>query len=189
MTAALQQLQPLRTNRRRGRGGGAPPAAPAALFGPHRWCGCYTQQEMIGEGSFKREYRAVDGVSRTDVALAVYRADPRALVRLGVVERHRAVRAIGPHPNLVQVIDAGLGQDTDGANRIIVVTELLTGITVADILAASEHPLPPSVVASMASGVLSALYHLHAAGLVHNDPRPGNIFLDLLGNAKLSDRL
>ncbi len=74
-------------------------------------------------------------------------------------------------PAIVQVFDAG--QDEDGAPFLEM--ELLDGASLEDVL--KGGPLPPARAAEIVRGALLGLEVAHAAGLVHRDVKPDNVFI------------
>jgi tRNA A-37 threonylcarbamoyl transferase component Bud32 len=82
-------------------------------------------------------------------------------------------------PHLVRVLDAGIDDD-----RPFLVLELVRGTTLAETLG---EPLPPARVAELGTDIASALAHVHAAGVVHRDVKPGNVLVDENGAAMLAD--
>ena len=83
----------------------------------------------------------------------------------------RAAAVIG-HPGIVDVLD--MGQTDEGAPFIVM--EYLEGATLSAHL--KQHgPLSAEGVAAVVVPVLDALSAAHAAGVIHRDLKPGNIFL------------
>ena len=76
------------------------------------------------------------------------------------------------HPNLVQVVDFNLMED--GAPYIVM--EFLEGTDLADELHRVER-MSPDRTASIVGQVAAALAQAHAAGVVHRDLKPQNVFL------------
>ncbi len=85
------------------------------------------------------------------------------------------------HPNVVSTFDTG-----DEGGTAYVVTELVTGRSLADVLA-SEGPRPPAEAVSIADQVAAGLEHAHRVGMVHGTVSPGSIFLsdDGLGGTRV----
>src|SRR5205085_484653 len=88
------------------------------------------------------------------------------------------------HPNLVRLHD--FGKSLDG--RVFLVMELLEGKTLeAYVESSPENRLPWREAARLGIQVARALEAAHAAGLVHRDLKPQNLFLTTVGDLKLLD--
>jgi formylglycine-generating enzyme required for sulfatase activity/serine/threonine protein kinase len=77
------------------------------------------------------------------------------------------------HPNIVEVLDAGVLQP-DGLPYIIM--KHLDGHTLADRIRALKV-IPPPLAIDFAVQVTQALIAAHREGIVHRDLKPGNLFL------------
>ncbi|MES1258978.1 MAG: serine/threonine-protein kinase, partial [Gemmatimonadota bacterium] len=75
------------------------------------------------------------------------------------------------HPNIVPIFDA-----QQAGSLLWFVMPFVRGETLAQRLEAG--PLPPGEVKRIGLGLLTALQHAHAAGVIHRDIKPANIFLD-----------
>lgn len=84
------------------------------------------------------------------------------------------------HPNLVPLLDYGMGPD--GA---FVVYAYVDGHTLADALEAG--PLPVEKVVTWGRQLCSGLSKAHACGLVHAAIHPANVMIDSEGHARLVD--
>jgi len=84
------------------------------------------------------------------------------------------------HPNVVPVLGHG---ETGG--RPYVVLRLMTGGSLADLIAAG--PMPLERLVTLLLGVATGVDAVHARGLVHRDIKPENILLDENGTALISD--
>src|SRR5215207_941224 len=83
------------------------------------------------------------------------------------------------HPNLVKVYD--FGED----ERPYLVMEYVEGGTLADRIAGgTAHELDPG---RLARELLGALDHIHSAGIVHRDIKPGNVLIAPDGSARVTD--
>lgn len=154
------------------------PQAPAAWVAGARLPGGLHLLRPIGGGA-TAEVWAASGPAGP-VAVKVLRAElsgkpghAEALLREG--RKARLVR----HPSLVEILASG-----EAAGRPYLVMELLHGATLQ---AAWPGRLPRRRVAALLAGPAAALARLHAAGLVHGDVKPGNLFLEEGGAVRLLD--
>ncbi len=150
----------------------------------------YELVSVLGRGGMSTVYGAVDrfrlraGSPQPLVALKILNADP-AIGEDMVALLHREARRMQEfvHPNIVRVYD----WDQDGAVCFIIM-ERLVGRTLAALLKErAGEPLPARPRAEIVRGVGAALAHAHAAGVVHADLKPGNVFLTTEGGVKLLD--
>ena len=138
----------------------------------------YRIDEVIGLGGFAAVYRAEDLRLGRPVAVKVITLAPpdpstRERLRARFEREARAAASLPHHPNVVTVHDFGtdpeLGLD-------FLVMELLQGENLAQLF--TRQGLPAQDVAlqilrEAAEGVAVG----HAAGIIHRDVKPGNIFL------------
>jgi uncharacterized membrane protein YgcG len=85
------------------------------------------------------------------------------------------------HPGIARVLDLG---EHDG--RPYLVMELLEGESLAARIDRAG-PMPPHEAARAVAAVADALEAAHAAGVVHRDVKPGNVFLTTAGEIKVLD--
>lgn len=78
------------------------------------------------------------------------------------------------HPNIVDVITAGITQDEHGVPYFVM--ERLNGRSLQAVLAKKER-LDVTLACRIGIDVLDALQHAHDNGVVHRDVKPANIFL------------
>lgn len=149
--------------------------APDALVGPYRIVG------LLARGGMGDVYRATDVRLRRDVALKV-------LARGGADDTQRVERflqearitAALDHAHIVKVFDVGV---SDG--RPYLVAELLDGETLRARLGRGRLAMEDArrIAREVAAGLVVA----HAAGLVHRDLKPDNVFLARSGGTKILD--
>ncbi|MFN3414881.1 MAG: serine/threonine-protein kinase [Caldimonas sp.] len=83
------------------------------------------------------------------------------------------------HPNIVHAVEARIEAD-----RAVLVCAPLAGVALSQWLADHET-MPVRQAVLVAIGVLDALSHAHAAGVVHGHVRPDAVWLDITGRALL----
>ncbi len=134
----------------------------------------YDIHEEIGRGGFGIVYRATQRLIRRQVAVKLL-APPSEDERGPWVEtfRHEAQHTSRlSHPNIITLFD--FGETAEGAAYLV--TELLEGQTLADRLDQSEAR-EQAWAMSVGLQIAKALAEAHAAGIVHGDLKPENIFL------------
>ena len=143
--------------------------------------GRYRLERILGAGGMatvwlardERLWRAVASKILSDTLAA----DPVYVRRF---RREGRVAAGLSHPNLVKVYDFG-GED----DRPYLAMEYVDGGSLAErISARSAGELDSS---RLARELLQALDHIHSAGVVHRDVKPGNVLIARDGTAKLTD--
>jgi serine/threonine-protein kinase len=152
-----------------------------------RQLGQYRLRRHIGAGGMGAVYLAEHQLLKRPCALKLIRpedvADPRALERF---EREVQLTATLSHPNTVEIYDYGRAED----GTYYYVMEYLPGMSLAE-LVERHGPLPPGRVVYLLRQVCLALREAHAAGLIHRDVKPSNIFAARRGGmddvAKLLD--
>jgi len=110
----------------------------------------------------------VEEASRSPEARQKFRAEARAVARLD-------------HPGLVKIHDFGVSAQ----GRCYCAMELLAGETLEERL--ERGPLPWQKAVALTIEAASALAAAHAAGVVHRDITPSNLFLTAQGTVKLID--
>jgi serine/threonine protein kinase len=145
------------------------------LVGPYRIVG------LMARGGMGDVYRATDVRLQRDVALKLLaHAGPDDTQRIERFLQEARVTAALDHANIVKVFDVGV---LDG--RPYLVAELLDGETLRVRL--GRGPLAAEEAARIAGDVAAGLVVAHAAGLVHRDLKPDNVFLTRSGVTKILD--
>ena len=136
--------------------------------------GRYRLRALLGRGGMGSVYAAVQEDLGRNVAVKIL--DPLLAGDPGQLERFRrealASAALG-HPNIVQVTDFSAPTNHEPP---FLVMELLAGQSLGQLLD-RESVVSPQRIAFIASQLLSALGAAHAAGIVHRDIKPDNVFL------------
>jgi serine/threonine-protein kinase len=142
----------------------------------------YKLLRKIGEGASGVVWEAEHVELGRRVALKILA--PEHASSAAAVERfRREARAVArlSHPNLVQILD--FGKSLDG--RTFLAMELLAGETLDATL--KRGPMPWREAVRIGVEAASALVAAHAAGLVHRDIKPQNLFLTKAGEVRLLD--
>ncbi|KXO97824.1 serine/threonine-protein kinase [Tsukamurella pseudospumae] len=105
--------------------------------------------------------------------------DPDAVARF--TREARAMADLGGHPNVAEVLDFGV----DGSGRFYLVMELLAGQDLSALI--GRGPLTPENALRIVSEAAAGLAHAHAAGLVHRDVKPANLFVAGDGAVRVLD--
>ena len=145
------------------------------LVGPYRIVG------LMARGGMGDVYRATDVRLQRDVALKLLaHAGTDDTQRIERFLQEARVTAALDHANIVKVFDVGV---LDG--RPYLVAELLDGETLRVRL--GRGPLAAEEATRIAGDVAAGLVVAHAAGLVHRDLKPDNVFLTRSGVTKILD--
>ncbi len=126
-------------------------------------------------------YRARDTRLGRDVAVKVLPGEvSHTPERLHRFEQEARLAGSLNHPNVLALFDVG---SHDGAPYLV--TELLEGRTLREILAAG--PLPPRKAVEYAQQIARGLAAAHERGVVHRDLKPANLFVTKDGRVKILD--
>lgn len=146
--------------------------------------GRYRLLGKLGSGGMSTVRLAVDERLERQVAvklLAEHLADDPAFVSRF---RHEAVAAARlVHPNIVQVFDSGLDEES---HRHFIVMEYVEGSSCAELLR-DRGRLPAEEVARIAADSAEGLDYAHRNGVIHRDVKPGNLLVSDSGRVKLAD--
>ena len=140
----------------------------------------YRLEARLGRGNRATVYRAVHRKDGSVLALRVFdrklTAEPTFAAQLGEVV---AALAAAPHPNLLPILAHGVHDGWAYLARPYIIGDNLRhrlGI-----------PLRLNEALRLLRPVAAALDHVHAAGIVHGDLKPGNILLPASGQAAITD--
>ena len=152
--------------------------------------GRFILEELLGAGGMGVVYKAKDllKIEAQDrdpyVAIKVltdeFKAHPEAFIALQ--RESRKTQRIA-HPNIVTVFDF----DRDG-DTVFMTMEYLDGKPLDKLIAQYRSVgLPPEEVIKIIEGISAALIYAHGQQIIHSDFKPGNIFVNNKGIAKVID--
>lgn len=134
--------------------------------------GRYELRALLGVGMSGAVYEAFQRYTHRSVAVKVLHQqllhDPEAVARF--LREARALNAVA-HPAIVEVIDAGETRE----EWPYVVLELLRGRSLGEAVAGG--PIACEDLVAIGIDLLEGLSAAHAAGFVHRDVKPDNVFL------------
>jgi serine/threonine-protein kinase len=138
--------------------------------------------EVLGSGGMGVVLLARDPTRPAPVAIKVLRpelvSEPRAVHRFLVEARHMQRLS---HPHVLPVLE--VSDRTEGPYFVV---PYMAGGSLSKVIQPGK-PLPPDRILEIATHMAEALAFAHTRGLTHRDLKPGNVLLDNLGNAYLSD--
>jgi eukaryotic-like serine/threonine-protein kinase len=145
----------------------------------------YTIETTIVEGPNNIIYKGYDSLQNRVVSLKTIRDEHlNSSLDLRPIERLRWESQLGSrvsHPNIVTVYEYYFEE-----SQPFLVMEYLDGESLKQILHSGQRFNLVEIV-EIISQVLAALSHIHQAGIVHRDIKPGNIILLDCGLVKVSD--
>ena len=132
----------------------------------------YRLQRVLGRGSMGVVYEAVHAFTHKHVAIKLLHPDVTSSpIAAGRFLREARAASEIDHPAIVDVLDAG--RDSDGTFYLAL--ELLEGEDLAAALDRGDLTL--AEIVEVAIQMLEGLAAAHAAGIVHRDMKPENVFL------------
>jgi serine/threonine protein kinase len=148
----------------------------------NRSFGPYDISSELGQGAMGVVFLAKHRNLQRDCALktiALKFKDPHAAERF--IHEGQAVARLGKHPNIVQVFDAGVVDETP-----YIAMELVEGETL-DARVKRAGPLEEAESIEVGRKIALALDHAHRRRIIHRDVKPANIIIDPEGEPQLLD--
>jgi hypothetical protein len=137
-------------------------------------------ERRLGQGGMAEVWQATQLALERPVAVKVVASDTRITPEMASrFEREARTIARLEHPHIVGIFDVGRTED----GRMYYTMPLLPG---GD-LGRRDLRFAPREVLRVLRGVLDALAHAHAAGVIHRDVKPANIVFDRGDRPLLAD--
>jgi eukaryotic-like serine/threonine-protein kinase len=146
--------------------------------------GRYRLEGRLGFGGMSTVHLALDLRLERQVAvklLAEHLADDPTFVSRFQREAQAAARLV--HPNIVQIFDSGLDEQS---GRHFIVMEYIEGSSCAEILR-DDGWVEVDEAVSIIEQACEGLHYAHRHGVVHRDVKPGNLLRAREGEVKLAD--
>lgn len=147
--------------------------------------GRYKIVRVLGHIEMGMIYEACDPIQNRPLALRTFQeARPGPAIapeRSIAFQRQARSMAWLLHPNIVPLLDHDVDRDI-----AFVVVQFIEGRRLRSRLTDSE-PVSVNEAVQITLEILSALDHLHRAGIVHRNVKPANVLLDERGRARLTE--
>ena len=144
-----------------------------------RHLGKFEIRRVLGQGGQSTVFLAHDPQLQRDVAIKLLRLG-RGRTRSALLDEARTAGRLR-HPNIASVHEAG----EDGESTHIVF-EFIEGRPLDRVLK-EDGALAPARAVELMIGILDALAHAHAAGVIHRDLKPSNVMVDRDGRPRVMD--
>jgi len=145
----------------------------------------FAMQDVLGEGSMGRVYRATQVSVDRDVAVKT--VQPGNATDEETVKRfHREAQAISDfsHPNIVKLVD--FGQDLE-RGTLYLAMEYIEGYPIRKLT--QRGRLEPALAVHLTIQLAGALAEVHSHGLVHRDLKPENLMVAPLADGRVEVKL
>ena len=133
--------------------------------------GKYRLIHPLGIGGMGTVWRAEHVALKQQVALKVLHVRGAGSATIKRFQREAQIAASIRHRNIVYISDFGVERDDP-----YIVMELLSGVPLSERMVVGE-PLSVATFLNLIEDTLQGLSAVHAAGVVHRDMKPENIFL------------
>jgi serine/threonine protein kinase len=144
--------------------------------------GKYLINEVIGRGGWSIVYKGIHTGLNMPVAIKMLKHDMAMNVEFAEKFHNEArIVALLNHENIVKVYDI-----EELFRTVFIIMEYLEGVPLDYILDRMPR-LPMSKVLDIILQVCSGLSYAHEQGIVHQDIKPGNVFIQSDGRAKIVD--
>jgi hypothetical protein len=140
--------------------------------------GRYRLLERLGAGGFGTVWRARDEQLERAVAL-------KRIPLPSAQDRERALREAQATARLSHPAIVALYEACADADAFYLISELVEGATLAELIAADE--LSDEEIAAIGLALASGLTHAHARGVIHRDVKPHNVLVPSRARQPVSD--
>ncbi|MGA2255993.1 MAG: protein kinase, partial [Thermoguttaceae bacterium] len=145
---------------------------------PGQTIGCYKLLEEIGDGGMGVVYMAEQREPvRRKVALKIIKPGLDTREVIARFEAERQALALMDHPNIAQVLEAGVA----GSGRPYFVMEFVNGVQVTNYC--DQNRLTTRERLELFIQVCRAIEHAHQKGIIHRDIKPSNVMVTLYDGA------
>ncbi len=148
----------------------------------NRCIGKYTINDIVAEGGWSIVYKGIHSLLNLPVAIKMLKHNvARDIDFLGKFQNEARIIASLNHENIVKIYDIELIYRT-----AFIIMEYLSGVTLRHILK-KRLRLPYPRMLQILLQVCEGLNYAHEQGIVHQDVKPGNIFIQRSDRVKIVD--
>ncbi len=151
-----------------------------------RRLGRYHLVDAIGAGPMGEVHRArVYGVAGFERQFAVKRFHPEVVANPNIATKlSAAARAYGglEHPRIARLFEYGVA-----GGETFTACELVPGLDLAALVAASPQPIPPGAAFALIASAARAVGYAHGRGILHLGLAPTNVIATPDGDVKVTD--
>jgi serine/threonine-protein kinase RIO1 len=147
--------------------------------------GHYHVRRVISSGGMGTVYEALQEHPRRTVAVKVMSPGVVSRSALGRFEHESQILARLRHPNIAQVVEAGMHREGGAVVPYFVMEYIPSPRSITEY--AREHHLGIRQKLELFAKVCDAVQHGHEKGVIHRDLKPGNILVDAEGVPKVID--
>ncbi|NET36189.1 MAG: serine/threonine protein kinase [Cyanothece sp. SIO1E1] len=140
----------------------------------------YQIQQLAGQGTFSRVYKAKDTSDRRHpqralLELIIQGGDEEVRIRRRTFKRMAEILAKLNHQKRQSLAFPRVYQTFEADNRLFLVQEFIEGVTYGEYLEGKHAPLSAAELEQVFHQALVGLAELHRARIIHRDIKPGNL--------------
>lgn len=150
-----------------------------------RRIGRYVLTRLINEGATAAVYEAQQLKPERRVALKLLRSPLPLVDSAGRFERESQALGRIKHPNVAQILEAGVHRGESGIVMPYIAMEFVDGAPITQF--ARDRKLSRANIIEMMIKVASAVQAAHQQAIIHRDLKPANVLVDQTGEPKVLD--
>lgn len=139
----------------------------------------YTKSAKLGSGTYGNVYRAVDNLTKKEVAMKIMTFDPDEGMSVSALREMSIMKSVN-HPNIITLYDVIVDKES-----VIMIMELM-GMDLGRYIrqyAKADNDL----IRSYSFQLINGIFALHTHRIIHRDLKPGNLLIDKHGHLKITD--